>query len=444
LLAVGLIAAFSMPALAVDVQFSGEFKAEGWYDSNRALRDDASKAPATGIFDQSLRVNTVFKVAEGLSLVTRFDALTKIWGDKQAGLGSTSAAFDTWGRVYQSNRALKENIDFERAYAEFKALGGLLRVGYAPTGTFGTKFADYDLTAGMVRYYYFNGPWTLFLSPEKGTESEIYMNNGTPTTLNSASDVDYNYVQYGGIYKWSSGDVGLAGVYYVDKTGRTAATPYQAIFQKYVPYVRMTSGPIYFEAEALYLTGDKYAYENGASPDVKKNGWSWYANAKYSFGPAFVGAQYAHVGGDDPGTTDKDESGPGSGREYKPTLILINPDRDQFLGRLGTNGLSNNYSTVGGSTNFNLYQIYAGFKPMAKLDLLASYSYVKLCEKAAGQLDDKIGSEFDVTATYKIYDNLSYMIGFGYLSAGDAYKGSDATAQIANDWLLMHRLTLTF
>jgi len=446
LLAVGLIAAFSMPALAVDVKFSGEFKAEGWYDNNRNLLDEGSKSPATGIFDQSLRVNTVFKVAEGLSLVTRFDALTKIWGDKTSTIAAGGG--DSWGRTNATTRALKENIEFERAYAEFKALYGLFRVGYGPTGTFGTKFSDYDYTAGMVRYYWFGGPWTAFISLEKGTENEIYMTNGAATSGNPNSDNDYNYVQYGGIYKWSTGDVGLAGVYYVDKTGRTAGTPYQAISQKYVPYVSATFGPVYVEAEAVYLTGDKYAYENGGALDVSKRGWAWYANAKYTMGPAYVGAQYAYVGGDDRSTPDKDETGAPSGREYKPTLILINPDRDQWLGALGSSAdLTSKYGVAGGMSNFTLYQIYAGFKPMEKLDLFASYSYAKLNEKvtsAVSHVDDKLGTEFDITATYKIYDNLSYMIGWGYLAAGDAYKGATASTQISNDWLLMHRLTLNF
>jgi hypothetical protein len=60
------------------------------------------------------------------------------------------------------------------------------------------------------------------------------------------------------------------------------------------------------------------------------------------------------------------------------------------------------------------------------------------------QISKNIGNEFDISATYKIYDNLSYMIGFAYLWAGDAFKGSNASAQIDNDYLLTHKLTLTF
>ncbi len=95
---------------------------------------------------------------------------------------------------------------------------------------------------------------------------------------------------------------------------------------------------------------------------------------------------------------------------------------------------------------------------MPKLELFASYSMMSLNQKTTASgafnadgtlasttyVDDKIGSEFDITATYKIYDNLTYMIGYGYLWTGDAFKGTSAANTVANDWLLMHKLTLTF
>lgn len=38
------------------------------------------------------------------------------------------------------------------------------------------------------------------------------------------------------------------------------------------------------------------------------------------------------------------------------------------------------------------------------------------------QVSKDIGWEIDVTGTYKITDNLSYMLGVGYLIPGDSYK----------------------
>jgi len=447
LLAAGLIIAFGTPAFAVDVKISGKFEAEGWYDSNRTLREDSAKAAATGLFDQRLRMYTVFKVSDDVSLSTRFTALEKIWGDKTTGLGGTAGSADTWGRLYSTNRALKENIEFERASVTFKALYGKIDAGYMQKSLYGPTFGDTDETAPIIKYTYYTGPWSISAAFEKSTENQIAMTNGTATAGAAATDVDYDQWKLNVGYKWAGGDAGIAETYYTDKTARTAATAYSVQYHRLNPYVRATLGPIYVEGEVQYMTGDYRNYENGGSTNIKKDGWAWYLNAKYTMGPVYIGGQYSFVAGDDPSTADKNEAGYASGQEYKPCLILLNSDRDEFLGSLGSStggGMTmNNYSGKG-STNFNLYQVYAGFKPFQKLDLFASYSIATLDKKPSGYTDDKIGNEFDITATYKIFDNLTYMAGLGYLWAGDAWKGSTASNQVSNDWLLMHKLTLNF
>jgi hypothetical protein len=50
----------------------------------------------------------------------------------------------------------------------------------------------------------------------------------------------------------------------------------------------------------------------------------------------------------------------------------------------------------------------------------------------------------DLTATYKITNNLSYMLGGGYLFTGDYYKGLNDANQIDDDFLVINKLTLTF
>ena len=65
-------------------------------------------------------------------------------------------------------------------------------------------------------------------------------------------------------------------------------------------------------------------------------------------------------------------------------------------------------------------------------------------KKPANYVSDKYGYEADVTATYKIYDNLSYMLGAGYLWTGDYFKGTSDANQVGNDYILLNQLTLNF
>jgi hypothetical protein len=372
---------------------------------------------------------------------------------------------------------LAENIEIMRAYVDVKLGPGSLRVGVHPTGTVGTAFSDNDVSSGLIRYYYFNGPWTGILSLEKQQEKEWSAYSLNTAQASSRADTDYDVIQYFAVYKAATWDAGFGGAYYNDKGGYfntfsvTGGTTVSAAlgnnsFKRYrwVPYFRGTFGGLYLEAEANYWHGDFIAYETAGLTNVTLGGWSYYGKAQYAIGPAYLGALYVNVAGDDGSTGDKYEGGYPSGREFKPCLILVNSDYDYWAGPISQNWTSwttstaNNAYTVYGAGNFNLWQVYAGFKPIQKLELFASYSMATMNQKntwdgtfaTTGKLnsknyvDDSLGKEFDITATYKIYDNLSYMVGYGYLWAGDVFKGTNAANTVANDWLLMHKLTLTF
>jgi hypothetical protein len=78
------------------------------------------------------------------------------------------------------------------------------------------------------------------------------------------------------------------------------------------------------------------------------------------------------------------------------------------------------------------------------LRLEAGYGMAKADQTPAGFVNDDYGSELDIIATYRIYDNLTYMIGFGYWWVGDYFKGASSANVIDDDYLLTHKLTLTF
>lgn len=434
LLAVGLILAIGMPA-AAQVKFSGQYTYEGWYENNRRLAPNEQSA---GFQDHSLLLNAQFKAAEGLTLYTRARINDKIWGD--------DAARD---RVNNTGRYLRENIEFDYLYMRANLGPGFLQIGSAPS-MLGTPFLDTDNPTNQFGYAY-TGLKGWYFAPvfEKYIETEV--TNPAVRNFGNATDADMSRFKFTLIKFGKTWDTGFTAMYFWKRDTRATANAYADYFGL-DPYFRGTFGPLYVEAEGYILYG-KTKFDppvSSVQQDIDMRGYSAYLKARYTFGPAYVGAAFAWSSGDDPSTTDKNEQGAGSGREFKPTLILLNPDRDKWLGALGTasNGLGN-VSPLGntytsGAVNFQLYQGFVGFKPMPKLEVVGTYSYAKLDQAPTGYVDKKLGHEVDVTGTYKLYDNLSYMVGFGYLWTGDAFKGTNANAETENDWLLMHRLTLTF
>ena len=90
------------------------------------------------------------------------------------------------------------------------------------------------------------------------------------------------------------------------------------------------------------------------------------------------------------------------------------------------------------------FQGRVGVKPTTQLDAMLSVSYAKADQKPAGFTGGTYGTEVDLTGTYKITNNLRYMVGFGYLFTGDYFKGYDPNASIRDNYILINKLTLTF
>ena len=134
LLSMGLIAAFSGQAMAVDVKFSGEYYAAGMYLDKTDLRKDIGAS--TAFYFQRLRLKTDFVVSPGLSLTTRADIMERAWGASRTAPG---IAQDTQSA---GTRAENENIAFDLAYVTYLSPIGMFTVGYQIDEEWGLTFAS--------------------------------------------------------------------------------------------------------------------------------------------------------------------------------------------------------------------------------------------------------------------------------------------------------------
>jgi len=452
LLVLGLIAAFSMPALAADVKFSGEFFAAGYWESNRLLKDNDQVAQR--YYASRLQINPVIQVADGLRLVTRFEAIERVWG--QDPIGTTPTATNL------RNTAEEQNISFRRAYLSAKILGGTLDVGYMGGGYLGIELLAYEYDVPRIKYTYATGPFVFVALTEKGFSSSAALNpagvqspkgagGGEKSLLNGTSDSDYDKYGLMAIYNLAKSQAGLGYVRYIINTAEfPGGSDVKRAFNVWVPYVKANLGPLYLEGDIIWAQGKWAQYPHGStSTDMDINSFSYLVKAKYTDGPLYFGAEVAQVGGDDPNTADKHEGAPfnqENGYAYwQPTLVLWNDWTNRWTGT--ANGGANTVTTsLGGlPTNVNLYQVFGGYKPLPKLELAAAFTIARANQKPSNSyVSDDYGKEFDISATYKIYDNLSYYVGYGYLWVGDYFKGTSDANVVGNDWLLMHKLTLSF
>ena len=195
------------------------------------------------------------------------------------------------------------------------------------------------------------------------------------------------------------------------------------------------------------------AANNGISERV--DSWTTYLSATADFGIAYAGGTFAWLSGNKQETQDKNEGLGTGGFDWNPCLIMFNSERNYWTGAIAAYDGKANGAPM---SNAFFAQLRAGVKPIDKLDIMASLSWAKM-HRADGlslgvQAGRDYGWEVDVTGTYKITNNLSYMLGGGYWFVGKDYKGAgiaggtDASGilygDVKNDFMVINQLPLTF
>jgi hypothetical protein len=385
---------------------------------------------------------------------------------------------------YSGTDSEAENIAWEVAYVQFATPIGMFTIGNVDQGAcFGTCYTDaVGFSSGIMNWAMAQGPWVVTATYKKSTEGYLNTSVAGGTPIGGGTDNDSDTYQLGGVYRWNTGSAGVI-LTFIDST--TANVPSAYWRRTNIPAISLYAvnkfGRLYIGEEFGMVHGGKYLEWNpalgGNYPfnDVKNSyAFSNAFNIEMDLSPAKVGLWWIVSRGDDPNTADKKEGGFRGvldlDRSFNPCLIMFNEDYMQWIGG-GTGGAQNWGGLVGNATsnsssaaanylttyvqNVWLYQLYGGFKVSPKLNLDASFTYAYAYEKpthnarpeSAGGirfLSDKYGYEADVTLTYKIYDNLEYMIGAAYLWTGDYFKGTDDRVKLSDNYLITHKLTLTF
>ena len=449
MLSLGLVMAFSASAFAVDVKVSGEYYVGGLYLNKTNLTSDVEPNPSTAFYYQRLRVRTDFIVSPGLSLITRFDALERIWGGARSAPGTTLAS-DSAG-----TSAENENIAFDWAYLEYQSPIGLFDVGLMEDGRTGTVFGNSYTTLGRIKWKNIFGPVSIAADITKSKDQSY----SAVTTTTNFTDGDNTKYGLEGVYAWKDGKGGMKVAYYnydekspsIDPSTIPPAHNYDGDQRKryfvFTPYAIAKIGPVDLQTEVNWATG-KIKYDNNVLnadglSDVSIDNLSGWIDATANFAPVYVGGTIAYVSGDDPGTKDKQEGGTlNGGQDWNPCLILFN--YYDVANWVGTVYGYDSSKVTGPMSNAWFFQGRVGVKPIPELDTMLSVSYAQADKKPAGFTGGNYGTEVDLTGTYKITNNLSYMLGFGYLFTGDYFKGKSGNNQVDDDYMLINKLTLTF
>jgi len=473
--------------------------------TNRA--SSTNNRGAASYYQTKLTLRPTVKIVEGLALHMQIDAGEGVMGDNTwkndappARVGNTQSSRQSPGAT---NALVQENIEFEQIFVNFKTGIGQFRAGYMYPTWFGTSFLFQPYTRPRVIYNTQLGPVGLEASVTKireyrnrsfygGAEPAANTIPGTATTPYAAgmgsngvaNDSDGDQYKISALAKFGIGEAGVEYEYWRDSgakalAGTTVGIPANAgwiqTISRINPYAKLKFGPVFVEAEGFWSFGDMRKYETGVAnrPDVTLNAFGAYVNAMVDIKPFFAGAKFIYKSGNDQNNYDKQTGsvavvyGDDYGSPAAGTLILWNSDYIDAMGGLVGNAAAGAGNTGRYIDNVWFYQAYAGVNPTAKTNITAKVTYATADKKpksaigsagsatdalglpvAGGRIleygSDKYGWEVDLTASYKIFDNLTYMVGGGYLFVGDYWKGFDDTTKLKDNYLLTHRLTLNF
>ena len=478
LLSLGLVMAFSVSAFAVDVKVGAEYYVGGLYLNKIAVDDGfqgwngetGSHNPSTAFFYQRLRVGTDFIVSPCLKLVTQFDAMERIWGGARSNAWQINQQpYDLYAPVSESagTREETENIAMRLAYVDYTSPIGLFRVGYQEDYVWGTDFGDRGngAPAGQILYIAQSGPVTVLLDYAKEQDNSYSAVSSTSwypiNRLNAyVTDADADSYRIGGIYSFKGGEAGGLFLWNRQAQYRADADFLQNVYLL-DPYVKAKVGPVALQAEVLYFFGDAKKYDGSATQNVSINSLSAFVDATANFGMFYAGGSVAYVQGQNPNDiSSKVEGGQApfsGGLDWDPCLIMFNT---QTMGYWVGN-IYGHTGTVVDTEMMNAWfgQLRAGVKPTPQLDIMASVSYAQADQNGfetnnSGTVVTYVnpgktyGTEIDVTGTYKITNNLSYMLGGGYFFVGDYFKGADTAfaggSKVTDDFILINKLTLSF
>jgi len=434
--------------------------------------DSRTARGAAAYYTHKLTLKPTVQIVEGLSFHMQIDALEGVMSDTtwNASTNQRTSNSTSSRTSYGSQGVLtQDNIEFEQAYINFKTALGQIRAGYQYGNWFGTTFLSQPYTRPRIVYNNAFGPVAFEASIVKSREYRNRSNYGTGVQSNGvANDSDGDIYAMSGIYKFGMGEVGLEYEYWRDaafKTSPPAGTNgYMTVLSRLNPYAKMKFGPAYIEAEGFYNFGTIRKYEAWSAgqtvvPDVSLNAFGAYIMGQVDFKPFFVGAKFIYKSGNDQQSADKQTGGiavmygDDYGSPAAGTLILYD---SMYIDSMGSNiGNAITAPSTRYIDNVWFYQLFGGVNPTAKLNITGKLSYATADKKprlgtgdvsAANPefVSDKYGTEIDLIATYKIYDNLSYMVGAGYLFVGEYFKGFDSNAKVKDNYLLTHRLTLNF
>lgn len=519
--ALGLVAGVASTAAAVDFSVTGEYSVTGQYLSDTTDwgtasggspflmngvnpfedGDNAFQAHSSDAYWlHTFKILPTMKVNDKISMFSDIRlAYDSVWGSQDdsttmsGGVGTTTGSSTILGipatshshSVSSSSNNLTNNFDIHKIYMEYMSPIGKFRMGRTPAGAWEGGFLNTDGHADRLMYWpgFVPKPFSLYVFLEKQVEEEGY----NPTT-----DADDNLYEIGASWANEKARVALAWDHFVGKSASdplpspysvAADTTSDRVRERIKAFGKVGVGMFYGLGEVSWDFGDWQDFNANTTTreDVDLDSLAYMLAAGLKMGKFDTHLAWVYAEGDGADSDDADEfsaaiagpAGTGLGADFNPLYIWTG----KYTGAFVQNG-DWSANPVFTNSGCKVLALFADYQLTDKLALhgaiatgwadapefIANQDYDPATAGvqgfSSGTPDDHYGYEFDLGASYKLMDNLTYDIHLGYMLTGDYFDDiadatlTNATSTTADDasigwdthdiYMVTHSLTMSF
>ncbi|MEW5725773.1 MAG: hypothetical protein AB1896_21870 [Thermodesulfobacteriota bacterium] len=461
ILAALLLAAFAVPAMAeTKTSFSGNYTVWALYVSNPVLAGQSEDEDKASYFAQRFRLFVDFAPSENLILHLKTEAVDQEFGGNQGiaanayGTQATSSGqvlstADTTGslEVYNAYMEIKTQVGAFYMGRMLGGTGGLANIGY--TTGYKSWSPPFDTLQVRDRFKWIMpvGNLTLIAVWDKRREEDFSTGAGNRAT--NLQDQDYDIWDVSFVYKFANGAITSDFAWLRSRWGRTPATAVaqQTDWDALVinPAFILNFGPFGIHGEIQYMDGEMDRYPQAAGQQATSmEGFQYFIDFTYNYGPGTVGVLYLYAQGDDPNTANTNEGALGGwGADYDDALVL----HDWALCNANTFAAAGGTAGTAWVVGMQDLGFFVNHSLTEDLMLSAALHFLWLDEPGTtgGQPNsDDYGTAFTVGFTYNLMANLIWDLDFEYFAAGDWFKQAGTVAQIGDAWGMINTLTMTF
>ncbi|MBU1233327.1 MAG: hypothetical protein KKD01_02460 [Proteobacteria bacterium] len=438
--ALGLVAGISTSAAALELKVKGEYILEGYSISDGLginsglglqMQDTSSKddGDRNAWFEHKFQTDADLVVNDAITIKSRIRFVD--WG--------------VWGSQDDTDVSNGNNFSVRRLWMVYKSPVGIWEIGRRPAGAWENSFVNTATRGDRIMWKsgkMLSDNFEMYAFYQKITEEDSYTND-------DGHDYDY-YEVYGAFTGY--GKTSLAVGYYgdeqfdydtLDDVGTVGYTTDRWRVKGYGGY--QFTEMLGLEVEFDYINGTK-EMNDAANTEYDISGLAFMADLQVNFGAAQTDFMYFYISGDENGSTDGDldaySTGSGTGADFEPLYILTGTKTSLLNNDMGSD---NEYGTAARTAGAHGFVGAADIQATEKLGLHGALGYAMAADEMAGY-DSDYGWEADLGASYKLLDNLTYNLHFGYLASGDFFKlGSTEAGLETNDiTLLYNNLSMTF